>query len=372
MKRRIFTAKSASLASLTALAALASGAAGCGSLGDVNHKEPLAILQGQLTQSAAASTAAPSNVRIAVLWMNVENSSYRATQDIQAKAVFPSQFRLELTDPPPREAIATRDTDTHGDDPSPVAPSEPGSGGMQPSPDPDTKSLGAGHLKAQSDASRWPAGFGVAYGAVVAYEDKNGNGKLDLVDDGAASYTDRILGANDNLALVYIEGTAPADFKDKNGHMPSAGFNLIKNIGGATNCETDATLKGASLQPRGGCTPSGGPEWLGMSTLYDLPLTADPRFAELMCKSGGGNAGEGSASIAQVAEGPGPNGKYPAANDPALVCAPDATTYSYSECTRIDRGLCRGTIESCKYTMWKIPGGGSTPPAGWPCTAKSN
>lgn len=330
-------------------------AAGCGSLGDVDHREPLAVLQGQLTQTSAAATAAPSNVRIAVVWMNVVGDGYRVTQDVQATPVFPSSFRLELTDPPPREAMMTRDShkaEAPGE--APTAPSS--SGGATPDPDTDK-------VNTRSETDKWPADFGLAYGAVVAYEDKNGNGKLDLVDDGASSYVDRILGANEDLALLYIEGTVPAEAKDKNGKLPSAGYNIYRGLG--RTCEADATNE----TPSKGGQPArcGAPEWLGMNTLYDLPLTADPKFAKIMCRSGA-SAGSGSESAlaATPTPGPGPNGAYPKAGDPNLYCAADGKTYYYSECKTYSEGLCKGDIMTCSSTSWSMPT--ATPPQGWPCT----
>ena len=368
MKRRHFTSSAfASLASAAALACLAPVAGGCGSLGDVDRREPLAVIQGQLTQAGTTSAAAPSNVRIAVVWMNVSDSSYRATQDVQATPVFPSSYRLELTDPPPREAMASEESSPSE---APDAPSTPGNPGT-PTPTPDPDKIGTRNV-----GERPSTAFSVAYGAVVAYEDRNGNGKLDLVDASATSYVDRILGANADLALIYIEGTAPEDAKDKNGRLPTAGFNIYRGIG--RNCEYDAT-NGSALETRSAVSPTSEgagnacaqPEWLGMSAAYNLPLTADPKFSKIMCKNGGDDSDSASAenlpgSDAQAPAGPGPNGKYPSKTDPNLRCAADGKSYTYSECVTYSEGLCKGDVMNCRNSAWSMPG--TTAPAGWPCT----
>src|SRR5207244_2776190 len=95
----------------------------------------------------------------------------------------------------------------------------------------------------------------------------------------------------------------------------------------ATNTPTDPG-GGTSVEPPTQTPPctEKQPSWLPMTTLYDLPLAADPKFNELMCKSKNGIfGGSGGDSISSsdvaypgmpVTPGPGPDGKYPAKNDP--------------------------------------------------------
>ena len=107
--------------SLLIFAPLVTLALACGSLGDVSHREPLAVLDGELTQtSTVVSPATPSStLRVAVVWASVDGtSSYKTAQDIVATPVFPSKFRLELTDPPPAEAMSS----TPGPARKPVSP----------------------------------------------------------------------------------------------------------------------------------------------------------------------------------------------------------------------------------------------------------
>lgn len=355
MKRRLFPHSSlAALASLAVVAGFAPTVGGCGSLGDVDHREPLAVLQGQLTQTSTP-VATPSNVRVAVVWMNFDGDGYRVTQDVRAEAVFPSSFRLELTDPPPAEAMFT---EKNGGG-SATEPSDPPTVGREPAPAPDD-------VTTKSEKVTSP--FTIAYGSVVAYEDRNGNGKLDLVDEGASTYVDRILGSNADMSLIYFEGTVPAEAKDKNGRLPNRGYNIYRGITRA--CEPDATnestleTKSEGIEPRG-CTA---PEWLPMSTAYNLPLTADPKFAQIMCRNGDRRESTGSETVPlpNPTPGPGPNGKYPSADDPRLACADGGKTYFYSECVTYSEGLCKGDVMRCTSTYWSMPT--ATAPAGWPCT----
>ena len=102
-------------------------------------------------------------------------------------------------------------------------------------------------------------------GAIVAYDDLNGNGRLDLVDQGATAYVDRILGANEDVILSYFEGTLKSELTDPAGHMPALGFNLF-------------------ALPKGSAPGA----WLPIETPYTLPLTANPKFSQIMCSNGKG------------------------------------------------------------------------------------
>ena len=370
--------------------------AACGSLGDVDRRAPLAVLEGQLTAAAQATPTQASNVRIAVVWMSIDDSGFKVSQDVPATPVFPSQFRLELTDPPPRSAMATRASQSR-------TPSEPPRAGASapdpaPPPDPSPPSPRPASLRTADHDSRsaWPADFGVAVGAIVAYEDKNGNGTLDLVDDSATSYVDRVLGVNEELLLVYVEGTAPVDLRDPAGKMPTGGYQLLRKPS-CTSSFGEASAPQDTLD-RGGVGPnepgSGAAEpvpmptrdesceatmgWLPMSTLYNLPLTAEPRFGSLMCRGrgldfegdsvSGVSVGEAMTPGATLPPGPGPDGKFPAKGDPNLYCSPDGRTYMFTKCSTYSEGLCKGTITECSSKGWGLPAGAV--PAEWPCTIK--
>lgn len=329
----------------------------CGSIDDPNERKPLAVIEGQMLQAQnAPSVQVQSNVRIAVVWLGIDDRSLKSTQDVKAEAVFPSKFKLALTEPPPEDAMIRKDKRTKDSNDAPSVPGQPpqqsggsaGSSGGNPDPQPPPPQP-APKMKTQS-YKQWPADFGVAVGAVVAYEDLNGNGKLDLVDDNATQYVDRVLGINQELFLVYIEGqNVPQEMLPPNGSKPVQGFNLLQRI--EKECPKTDDF----------CSPSLDVRWLPMSSLYDLPLSAEPRFGDIMCK---GREGFGdSVSEASQLDTP---GTYPAPNDPNLKCSPDGKSFTYEKCETIDRGLCKGTVSSCSgYSLST-----TNPEPNWPCPVK--
>src|SRR5882672_9906697 len=136
---------------LTGLAVLG-GAAGCSApfAGNPDTYPTLATVQGRLAVDSGF-TAPTSNTRVAVLWFSASKGQYKEAIDLPVQPVFPSEFQLELREPPPLEMF----------DPVNDAP-----------------------------------GYRLAYGALVAYEDWNQNGKLDLVDGTSPNFVDRIIGAS--------------------------------------------------------------------------------------------------------------------------------------------------------------------------------
>ena len=118
---------------LTSFALLSTLAAGCGSLAsDTDQKEPLAVLQGELTNPDAVATSGA--VRVAVIWVcgDYDGDTYSVAQDVEVQPVFPSKFRLELTDPPPADCLVNP-FDEGEDDPGSEPPEVPGDG-----PDPES------------------------------------------------------------------------------------------------------------------------------------------------------------------------------------------------------------------------------------------
>src|SRR5262249_44344474 len=162
-----------------------------------------------------------------------------------------------------------RSPDPTGPDPEP---------GPTPRPPPSTGRSHPLDFDYDDGVAQWPDDFGFAIGSVVAYEDMNQNGRLDLIDQGADAYVDRIAGANDTTILTYFQGTFPRDrtlpngahesqFRDSDGLQPALGYNLY----GEKRC--------AAKLDTGGGTPTAcvsKARWLGMDTLYTLPLTHDP------------------------------------------------------------------------------------------------
>lgn len=353
-----------------ALAALTSlSVAACGSLDpNAGEKTPLATVTGQLTNPQAVQTT--SNVRIAVIWRAELFGKFNSAVDLPVQPVFPSKFKIDLREAPPEGVL----WDPFAKSQSPSDP--PQTGGSTPAQpaDPAAPGTRGAHVGLQGGTAVGPS-VRVAVGAVVAYEDLNGNGKLDLVDDNAAQFLDRIVAANDQTMLIYFDGTPPNDpeLRDGNGHYPTPGYNLYRQ--GANCATTDIGGAPGDGEPLGGtkggtpapaCTPVA-PEWLPMTTLYDLALATDPKFGQLMCRNGGDSVSSASAGGAVH---PGRPATYPAPTDPNLSCNADGGGYTYgkSTCTTISQGPCRGTITTCTpVDFWERP----TPvPADWPCAAK--
>lgn len=298
----------------------------CGDLGDDDRSPPIATIDGQLSRASAAIEPAPaSNVRVAIVWNT--RGEFRSTYDVEVVPVFPSRFRLELRGAPPAAAML----DLVEPDPTVDHPTD--------------------DLTGRSHPLTADAGFTYAVGTVVAYEDLNGNGKLDLINADNPPI-DRVLGANRSLGIVYIEGTPPADFMGSEG-SPVRGYNLL-TVSSCQALDVDA--------PAPPCESS---KWLPITTNYDLPLGAEPQLAEMMCGSNESSSEAGAdRQPIELPVGPGPNG-WPAKDAEGLVCAKDGKSYSLTRCETKSKGLCKGTIETCTNEAYRAP---EPAPAEWPCS----
>lgn len=313
----------------------------CGDLGDADERPPLAVIEGQLSvASTNADLTQNANVRVAVLW-GTSTTGYKNSVDAPVSPVFPSKFRLEITDPPPADSM--------------VGPAP------EPAPTQDnTSGLSQRIVPANAPGS---GGYKVAAGTIVAYEDLNGNGRLDLIGPDTAP-VDRVLGTNDELAVVYFEGDPPP--LDEYGRPSNAtrGYNLRRT----PRCAPPTRSAGGSGQT----TPCELPTWLPITTPYELLISADPELAGMMCDSTTGTMDAyPDTSNVKPGEtpppGPGPSG-WPAADDPNLRCMPDGKSYSYGTCETTSKGLCKGWVQRCSNDRWSLPAG--EPPAGWPCLIK--
>jgi hypothetical protein len=210
-----------------------------------------------------------------------------------------------------------------------------------------------------------------AIAGFVVYADTNGNGKLDLDGQYAAS-SDEILGGNKELMLVYLKGGGSLDYeklRDKSGILPANGFNLMWSEGRWLPLNlVELKLGGATKLPSAVCSSAysgytAGGSSSGSSTDIAFPAPADPDSAGSSGSSGsGGTSGYGG---------------YPSPTDPGLKCSPDGTSFSYSspsDCPPSPPqpvGLCAGDV----YETTACASGGygsSLPPGqpipdGWPC-----
>ena len=312
------------LVSLALLAAVA----GCGSLdADTNAPQTLATVSGTITNPQALAVASDA-LRVAVVWDAAGQAlgdggyatDHRTSQDIQVTPVFPVSFELKLA------ALPT-----------------------------DLQSF-AELFGATGDVDlRGTTGF------VIAYEDTNHDGKLDLVGPSAAAYVDRVLGAAPT-PLLYLEGTMPADTKllanaaDAAGHFPAPGFNVM-----VTYCASGKT-------PRAGTACEDAFDWATVGTPITLALTAAPELAEIMCQelpsSGKNTIGTGH-----------PAGELPAilpvANDPNVTCTADGRGFTERQAcsTTTPPGICQAHTTTCREDRYVLADGAPAP-GGWPCTVR--
>jgi hypothetical protein len=301
-----------SLASLAGTAAAAALSVACGSLdGHTGTASTLATLHGAMTNSANVSLTAA--VRVAVVWVT-SGPTYNVAADLPVQPVFPSNFVIQLDEPPPHSAFIT-----------------------------GTQSLT----------------FQIAHGFVVAYEDLNGNGKLDLVQDDAGAFVDKIVGANmQGMSLVYLQGTLPPNnvgLVDSSGKSPSLGYNLFLLV----PCAGDGGDAGGINQ----CRET---HWFDVSSAYDLEISNDPEVNQLMCANfGSGLATSSAGGTGWSVEKQGtPPGGYPTPGTSGLTCH-GITSYTYdSQCQVVHNGLCEET-NSCTEVIVDL--GSAPPPAGWPC-----
>jgi len=279
----------------------------CGSLdGHTDKPTTLATVHGELSNPGGVAT---KDVRVAIVWLN--GTKYSVAEDLPVQPVFPSQFALSLTAPPPADALFP----AKGDD------------------------------KASTD------GIEVAFGFVVAYEDQNGNGKLDLVESSDSAFIDKIVGANSSMAVIYLAaGDMSAlgqDAADSYGNLPTRGYGLLS----ITSC-TDAP-----------CATGIRSQYFSINEPYNLVVTSDPEVNQLMCLHyGESSASTGGGSAWDIALQGNPAGGFPAPGTEGLTCVGD--TYSIEHCTTTHTGLCEKRTD-CKIDSVTL--GGAAKPAGWPC-----
>ncbi len=190
-----------------ALPALVAVAAACGPATNSHYPgEPLATIHGQLTVPQANTISGP--VRLAVAWYILNQPSGPTastdlgtlqtifTQDVEYQGVFPIDYSFSLYQPPPPEALQEL--------------WQPGNG------------------------SKW------AVGIVIAYQDLNNNGKLDIIST-AGSPVDKVLGTSVGDFYLYTNYDQGAGLLGTTGFQlvyfdgPSgsssfqSGFNLVQN-----------------------------------------------------------------------------------------------------------------------------------------------
>ena len=325
----------------SALALALAHTAACGQLsGDTGSPSTLTTIHGTITSN---STSAPASLATAIVWyeMSPDGTLHEAADSVPVSGTFPASFSIALTGVPPASAMLDFAT-----------------------------FLGTSRSVAAT-------GVHVAVGLVVAYDDRNGNGQLDLVDASASQYIDEIEGVADRY-IVYLDKSVPAtlvtspefDALGIDGSMPQEGYNLVLPQSNYCFANADAGAAGT-------CTR--GVMWEPMKTAVTISLgTATVIFPtdlqELMCSSGpnGDQMVVGAQSTISVADF---SGALPSADDPNVDCL-DLNNFQYiSSCTTSPAGVCQQVNTLCTQpTIVTLdPAGGSpiTPPANWPCPAQT-
>jgi len=231
---------------VTAALALLLALAGCGDrLVDGRYRgEPLAALRGSMVPTPETEVTGP--VRLAIAWypqwLAAEDPGGEAappaivTEEVEAQGTFPVDFRFPIYGPPPARALA------------PLAEGLSGRG---------------------------------AFGILLAYQDLNGNRRLDPIPEFGAP-TDRVIASSllgdprAVFALVYVDSPQPA----ATGLSP--GFNLVQGVNGDA-----AAVVPLDTRVRLSLT-AGGPEYDGFVCLagWLTFLVAD------VCGLSGGGEGE--------------------------------------------------------------------------------
>ena len=310
------------LVSLFTLAAVACGETPA----DPAQVMPLAVVNG--TISNPDSLSVQGTLRTAIVWYNLDSQKtqvYAVAQGVEVTPQFPAGFTLSLSDPPPAAAMTMLDY--------------------------------------SEDKESAPVRG--AFGQLVAYEDRNGNGQLDVVKRGDGAYIDRIVGSvdgkgfsDDTTAIVVWFDTqdvaAAAQYMaSTDGSKPSAGYNVFR-IG----FNEDPNLNNTT-------------SWVSAEQPLQLVLRSDAEVQRLMCND---NLDEELVSEdvlpddeSQIPTGPGPDGVWPASDDPHLGCQVTATgqVYGYYQCAITKEEVCH-TVKSCTYTYWRKPADPEAA-AGWPC-----
>jgi len=317
--------------------------AGCSSsLGDASSPPaPLASIKGTLSVSSTVQATAPAgSIRIELAWFTPNSAAVRiASQNVPVSTQLPAQFEIGLTGAPPAQAVWTP-------------------GNFTPS-DLLWTTL---HLPAPA------AGQSFAIGQVLAYEDLNGNGVLDMVGVDATSAPDRIVAADLGHILFSAGGYGRVSYGapdgyvhiqagDDDGGLASAWQPLATTqiSVGETNDAWNLMMC-TNFNPLLESTDMFGSSWIGVQSFFDAPVwTSDVLL--------------------------------PPANQPLLSCSPGGTQFCIDACPAPNKQfyVCQsydtdanpaalndpycegrfGPIQQC-FTM------PSAPPAGWPCTYTPN
>jgi hypothetical protein len=242
---------------LSLAALLAAGGVACGDLGDPDASPAvLASFRGALTDMDGVEVE--GELRVALIWRHNEadgwlpagTQPYHIAEDVPVTTELPARFTLELTTPPPVAALRA--------------------------------------VTADSGDTDFPPGSSYAVGALVVYDDRDGDGTLDLLDAGATEEIDRVVGARGDLEVWYVLGGVPRTAGQDGGgtyDFLQLGYQLVEwaDEGGRLVTEADIPLTVAETLRSIVCAdPFGAPFQIVMHEGGDWPesFPTDPETFE--------------------------------------------------------------------------------------------
>ena len=333
------------IATISALG-LALAGAGCGSLsGDTGSPSTLTNIHGTISSDSASML--PPSLATAIVWfgMSADHAFHESADSVPVSGGFPASFEIALTAIPPASAMIDFST-VFGNSPD----------------------VGA-------------TGVHVALGFVVAYDDLNGNGRLDIVDGGASQYVDQVEGVADRL-ILYVDQSVPDSLVTSpqftalgiDGSRPQKGYNLL--LPDSNYCFAEADAGAGST---GACVR--GYMWEPMDARVSLSLGKGPVIApqdlqQLMCSTGP-NAGTTFSSSTLPPTIPRSRsllGRSPRPTIRTFTARTSTISGTPRHARRSLAGVCQqeNTVCTQQTIVTLDPVGGSpiAPSAGWPCAAQ--
>jgi hypothetical protein len=297
----------------TLICCLCTALGACGEVADdVDSHPPLTTVRGTVSTSAV-SPATEHPLKVAIVWVGA--AARLVAVETALTPQFPAKFSLDLNEPPPPQVMVSAERIATED----LKPAIPGQ-------------------------------FAFALGLVVAYEDLNGNDKLDLVARDAPAFIDRVAGMVETSLVFYGEGNAPAALSSEFGGPVPRGYSLLKSN------PSDA---------------EDAPVFLGFANIdAELSLALDPAahdaWKEAMC--------EQHPDVLEPVETSRSATELPAVfpaeereNGDLINCSADGRTFVHRTCTSPTDTVCSAPVcESVHYTLPE----GMSPPAGYPCNVK--
>lgn len=320
-----------------ALAALSAAITACGDGGlggggldtDVDRPSTLAVVRGSVTN--AAGVGLEGKPRVAVLWHKfgfntfegAARSDYKTIgQDVELTPGFPAGFTINLTEPPPLEATLSRDEMIEYMD----------------------------HFFGDRFPSRW------AIGTLVVYDDRDGNGRLDLVAPEADAFVDAVVGVLSSRAIFWIEEPWPDQpfFASEGEWRP--GFTWLDGA--------DLGLTEQTIYPSFPLALNAGHmAWRPIEEPVGVELAGDELLDQIMCEP----LPADRFTVIKDDQPEVGRGPAPPYRTPDVRCDPldyESTKYMMYE-SKVQRdGVCPSSV-TITETIWLRPD--DVPPSDWPC-----